>query len=75
MPKGLDEIFVIMLACVHLPTENTWHISIIEVLKLARFLYVQLISGVFEHSMLRVLEIYALGNVVFHTIVYGPYKP
>ena len=32
-------------------------------------------SGVFEHSVLRVLEIYALENVMFNVAVYGPYKP
>ena len=29
----------------------------------------------FEHSMLRVREIYALENVFFCIAVYGPYKP
>ena len=28
----------------------------------------------FEHSVLRVLEIYALENAVFYIVVYGPYK-
>ena len=36
---------------------------------------VQLISGVFEHSVLRVWEIYALENVLFYIAVYGFYKP
>ena len=35
----------------------------------------QLISVAFEHSVLRVWEIYALENVVFCIAVYGPYKP
>ena len=34
----------------------------------------QLISVVFEHSVLCVQEIYALDNVVFCIAVYGPYK-
>ena len=38
-------------------------------------LRVQLISVVFEHSMLRVQEIYALKNVVYCIAVYGAYKP
>ena len=38
-------------------------------------MYMQLISGTFEHSMLHVLEIYALENVGFYIVVYGPYKP
>ena len=32
-------------------------------------------SAAFEHSVLRVWEIYALENVVFCIAVYGPYKP
>ena len=37
---------------------------------------VQFISGAFEHSVLRVWEIYALENAVFFYIaVYGSYKP
>ena len=36
---------------------------------------VQLISGAFEHSMLRVQEIYALDNAVSNIAVYGLYKP
>ena len=35
---------------------------------------VQLISGAFEHSVLRVQEIYALENVVFTIAIYGLYK-
>ena len=38
-------------------------------------LQIQLISCVFEHSMLCVQEIYALENAVFCIAVYGPYKP
>ena len=34
----------------------------------------QLISVAFEHSVLRVREIYALVNVVFCIAVYGPYS-
>ena len=37
--------------------------------------YMQLISGVFEHSMLRIGEMYALENNVFYTVLYGPHKP
>ena len=36
---------------------------------------VQLISVVFEISVLRVREIYALESAVFCIAVYGPYKP
>ena len=41
------------------------------------FCTILLISGAFEHSMLRVLEIYALENVVFHIVLslYEPHKP
>ena len=35
----------------------------------------QLISGVFEHSVLHVWEIYALENAVFYIVVYGSCKP
>ena len=38
------------------------------------FTYVQFL-GAFEHSMVLVLEIYALDNVVFYIVVYGSYKP
>ena len=34
-------------------------------------LYIQLISGVFEHSVLRVWEIYALENAVFSILLYN----
>ena len=34
----------------------------------------QLISGAFEHSVLRVREIYAWENAVFYIAVYGLYK-
>ena len=32
-------------------------------------------SAAFEHPMLRVWEIYALGNVVLYIAVYWAYKP
>ena len=35
----------------------------------------QLISAVFEHSVLCVWEIYAWENVMFYIAVYGRYKP
>ena len=38
-------------------------------------IWVQLISVAFEHSVLRVQEIYALENAVFCIAVYGLYKP
>ena len=34
-----------------------------------------MISGAFEHFMLRVWEIYALENAVFYIAVYGSYNP
>ena len=39
------------------------------------FYYVQLISAAFEHSVLRVQEIYVLEKAVFYIAVYGPFKP
>ena len=37
--------------------------------------FIQLISAVFEHSVLCIWEIYALENEVFYIALYGPYKP
>ena len=37
--------------------------------------HVQLISAAFEHSMLRVWEIYALENAMVYITLYGLYKP
>ena len=37
-------------------------------------MFCQLILGVFEYSVLRIQEIYALEIVVFHIAVYGLYK-
>ena len=34
----------------------------------------KLISGVFEHSVLHLWEMYALLNVLLYIAVYGPYK-
>ena len=53
---------------------HTYHINLVTHEKIL-LCPLQLISAAFEHSMLRVWEIYALENSVFYIAVYGTYKP
>ena len=77
------EMFVIDLFFCTMDGKPVWNMVRKYAIMKAEKRYVKLVcvccvyicTVAFEHSVFRVLEIYALENAVFYIAVYGPYKP